>query len=344
MSFYDWQQTLSRNARVYIVCGARSIGKTFGFRLQMLRDALKGYPFAEVCRFANELELVEDGYFDKIQEQGFYTAYEFKVEKHRAFAREAGTDEWQLIGYFCALTQQSSLKKKTFIRPKNILLDEAFLETTDRYHNYLPDEYGKLCNLVSTLVRETEEDPALDTRVVLLGNSVDLVNPYFQNLAIDKVPSFGYQWYNGKTVLLHYVEATDEEVERKKSGTLVGILTSGTSDADMIFANEFAQGSDEFIEDRPANARFMFGVVFQGQRFGVWSSRMVVYVTDRVPNNASPVYALTMSDNRIDYNAASAATPQLRNVREWYYKGRVRYSAPGIRERFANVLKMLGIK
>ena len=38
LEFYNWQKTLSYNADVTMVIGARGIGKTYGLRLQFIRD------------------------------------------------------------------------------------------------------------------------------------------------------------------------------------------------------------------------------------------------------------------------------------------------------------------
>lgn len=349
--YYEWGRTLSYNANITIVCGARSIGKTFGFRKFMVKESLEtGRPFAEIARYANELESIEDGYFDKLQATGEFTDKVFRIEKHRAFAAPLPPEGdkpqgWQLVGYFCALTQAQSLKKKTFLRPKNILLDEAFLESTDRYHRYIPREYETFANLVSTLVRENEDDPATDTRIVLLGNSVDLLNPYFSELGINKVPKFGYQWFNNKSVLLHYVEEDAETIERKKSNTLVGIMLANNEEAATVFENEFSQGGDEFVEQKPKTARFQFGIVYDGHKYGVWVDTMVMYVCSKIPNNTDRnVWALTYADNRIDYNAARRSTPALKQVIEWYYRGRVRYESPALRERFISAMRTFGIR
>ena len=348
--YYDWPRTLSYNAPITIVTGARSIGKTFGFRSVMVKDALAGKgPFAEVCRYANEIESVMDGYFDKLQAEGFFRDYEFKCFKNRAFARQLGGEvndaDWDLVGYFVALTQAQSLKKKTFIRPKNILLDEAFLDYRDQFHRYIPREYESFANLVSTLVRESPEDPALDTRVVLLGNSVGFVNPYFEHLGIDRVPRYGFQWFKGKSVLLHYVEETAERVDEKMSGTLTGLMLSGTDEAASVFANEFAQGNTEYIEAKPKAARFHYGIVYQGKSYGVWLHDMVMYVTSKIPKGDNrQVWAVTYEDNRIDYDACRKSTPSIKALVEWYYKGRVRYESAGVRERFAELLRVYGIR
>lgn len=59
--YYDWEKTLSYDADVTMVIGARGVGKTFGLRKQCIKDFLRdGSRFVEVTRFKNELSGVSD--------------------------------------------------------------------------------------------------------------------------------------------------------------------------------------------------------------------------------------------------------------------------------------------
>ena len=60
--YYDWEKTLSYDADVTMVIGARGVGKTFGLRRQFIRDYLRHeWRFVEVTRYKNELSGVSDG-------------------------------------------------------------------------------------------------------------------------------------------------------------------------------------------------------------------------------------------------------------------------------------------
>ena len=79
--FYDWAKTLSYDADVTMVIGARGIGKTFGLRRQCIRDFLKdGSRFVEITRYNNELSGVSDGYFNRLSELPEFGDYMFKTD------------------------------------------------------------------------------------------------------------------------------------------------------------------------------------------------------------------------------------------------------------------------
>ena len=88
VKYYDWDATFSRQTGTQgefcIVAGGKGIGKTFGLRLKCINEYIKkGFRFVEICRTKEERSQVEDGYFSKLQHDGFFKDYIFKVEKNQ---------------------------------------------------------------------------------------------------------------------------------------------------------------------------------------------------------------------------------------------------------------------
>ena len=78
--YYDWNKTLSYDADVTMVVGARGIGKTYGLRLQFIRDWIKdGSRFVELVRHKNELSDFSATYFNRIEENDEFPDYVFKT-------------------------------------------------------------------------------------------------------------------------------------------------------------------------------------------------------------------------------------------------------------------------
>lgn len=348
MAYYDWHRTLSFDAMFNIVLTARGRGKTYGLRKQCIKDFIKsGAKFVELCRFKTELKLVVSGYFDRVGGNPDFENYMFKTEGPAGFiaekVEEGEKPKWRQICYFCALSDQQQLKKRTFESVKRVIFDEAILERRDRFHSYLPREYDVLVNMIDTIARQI---PGQETsvRVYLLGNACDLINPYFQAFGIDKEPSFGFHWYKKKLCLLHY-EDPAEYAEQKITQTLVGRLVEGTAEADVIASNRFADGSENFISRKSKNAKFEYGITYQSKSYGIWYdyNAGMVYVTSTVPADAKVIFALTTEDNRINYLMASRTTPVLRRLADLYRAGIVRFQTPAVREQFNNILRLLGV-
>lgn len=350
--YYDWDATFSRQTGTQgefcIVAGGKGIGKTFGLRLKCINEYIKkGFRFVEICRTKEERSQVEDGYFSKLQHDGFFKDYVFKVEKNQGFiAPKPPTDDetpdWELICYFVALTAFQVEKRRTFTGMKRFIFDEAAIDNKDRYHKYLPNEFLILANVLDSVSREQADDTAF-FKVYLLMNSCDLLCPYLRNLGVNKVPEFGYSFYNNKCTLLHYVEPWDSE--ERKANTLVGRMLAGNDEARMIFDNEFATGEDRDVRKKPSNARFSYGLVFNANRYGVWIDykRAYFYVTDSIPKDGKPVFALTKKDNTIDYQAIKRTNEYLKILCDIYYKGGLRYSSVGVKQTFLQLLEFLGV-
>lgn len=355
-NYYDWHKTLSYDADVTMVIGPRGVGKTFGLRKQCIKDFLKdGSRFAEIVRFKTELSGVADGYFNRLQELSDFEDYIFRTDARYGYIAKKPTEnedgkkvkpDWQLITYFVALTDAQRMKKRTFNKVRRIIFDESILESTDRYHNYLPAEFGVLANLVDTISRERADVASLRPRVYLLGNACDLSNPYFTAYGVGTDLTYGYRWYSNKTFLLHYVES-GEYGREKAIGTVAGRMMQGTVAGKIAIDNEFVGTNTEFVRSKPSRAKFTFGIKCNGKTFGVWVDLQggLYYVTGTIPNNTEkPIYALTVDDNKINYIAARSATKTLSYFKEAYYLNLLRYQTVAVKHDFIEeVLKKFGI-
>jgi len=192
------------DARYYFILGGRGWGKTYPTLKLSIEDALdqKG-AFAYVRRYKESIndtfiqdlmnphnEWIEDftegaankiGYWRKRwsaerwgerEHQDGHTTYE-RLEK---FTPAIG-------GAFAMNTWETS-KGPDFGADKhgvkNIIIDEVLSAGGD----YLPDEWNKFQNVISSLVRENYQK---DTKIWLLANPVSKYNsPYFRNLGITK--------------------------------------------------------------------------------------------------------------------------------------------------------------
>lgn len=328
--------------------GGKGIGKTFGLRKALIERYLKhGYRFAEFARSKEECKTVASGYFDKLQQVGFFQDYLFKTEKNTGYiARKPPEDEkpeWEPICYFVALTNFQMEKKRTFSNVKAVINDEFIIDSRDRYRRYLPNEFSILANLLDTVFRQQPDDSA-PYRVYLLANAVDFTCPYLRDLGINQLFDYGYRWFNDKHTLMHYVPPMDADLRREN--TLVGRMLAGHEESRIIFDNEFAVPDSGDIAEKPHNARFAFGLVFMGTRYGVWSDIKAgyYYITGYIPANSSNVYALTKKDSTVDFRAISTASDLLKSIAGIYYVGGLRYESAAIRESFFKVLALCGIR
>ena len=76
--YYDWNKTLSYDAEITMVVGERGIGKTYGMRLQHIRDYIeREHRFSQLCRHKNQLSTFTSDFFTKIQLDGYFEDYRY---------------------------------------------------------------------------------------------------------------------------------------------------------------------------------------------------------------------------------------------------------------------------
>lgn len=348
-NYYDWEKTLAYDADVTMVVGARGIGKTFGLRKQCVNDYLKrGTRFVEIVRYKNELADVSDGYFNRLERLDEFRDYTFRTDaKYMWIGKRRGKGkkpDWELLGYFVALSEEQKKKKKTFDLVKRLIFDESILDKQDRYHRYLPNEFGKLANVVDTVSRERADDDSMRPRLYLLGNALDLANPYFIAYRVPTNIEFGYRWFANKTFLLHYVPAGEYSGE-KMTGTVAGRMLANTSAGRIASGNEFVGVNSEFVCRKPAHARFMAGLILNGKTYGVWGDDKAgnYHITKKIPNNETNVYYLSSDDATVNYLGAKRSTPLIRVLTEGYYYSMLRYEDEQTKAEFLALLALFGV-
>lgn len=350
----DWESILAYDAKVTIVIGERGLGKTFGLRLQCIRDFIKsGWRFVVVVRYATELKgdtAVQRDYFGKVMSEGFFKDYIFKVEGTLGYiAKKPETDDekpkWELICYFLALSQQLKYKGQAFPKVKRIVFDECVIPKGTGYR-YLKGEVGQLLNMFSTIAREKpgEETPC---RLYLLGNALDISNPYLITWC-KKVPTPGTHWLVKKsnaTVLLHYSD--DKAFQEAMANTVVGQLVEGTAEGERIMNNKFTETTSVFIEKRTKEAKLRYIIKWSGMAFALyWDwGRGKVFVSDNIPDNhKKPILTLVADDATIDSNMISKYEYEMKSLVKLFYKDCLYFENAIVMASFFDVLNYIGLR
>lgn len=364
--YYNWGKTRSyynrkmRQAEITAVIGGKGIGKTFGARKQAIEDYIsKGERFCELCRYANQMEDIEGEYVEKLQYKGFFTEYVFKTEKSCLFIAKkpetywvetksgeskevADKPEWELCGYFAAMTQYITLKQRTFVNVCTIIVDEFILERESQYTRYLKNEYTIFRRCCSSIWREEKNDPRR-LRCILIGNAVDFLNPYFAAWNITSVPKTGYSWHLGKTLLVDMVDM--DTVDIGSEDTLVYRMgLADELDNAMAYGNEFKNYETEFLADKTSESNFFCELVYRGERYGIWKDSRYYYVNTKIPSDTHKVLNFHIEDSSLT-STVFILTSTFPNLMRYAYFGHcLRYSNAAVKDQFFKFLKEMGIR
>ena len=346
--YYDRLRTqiLPRNADVNLIIGARGLGKTYAVRRYMVEDYIKnGICFVEVTRYREENNDVAANYFDRIIEDNIFPEWEFRVHNKVAETRRTGDKEWRPCGYFIPLSLQQQKKKSTYVRVRNICMDEVIIDIDDRYHRYLKNEYEQLAKLVDTVTRERADDVELrKPRVFLLGNACDAFNPYFQHYDVPLEPEFGLQWLDGKTCLFDYVRDDAYAVQKTKN-TVAGRMLKNNSD--MTAENKFKHHDTSFLMKPHAHAKlsYVFRWIHKDYAVSIDLRCGLVFVCTTYDRSTHvPCFAVTRDDNRLNYLTANIAKGIIKNLIEYYALGYLRYDTIETQHAISEMLHVFGVK
>lgn len=343
--FFEWGPVFSRQAPITMVVGARGLGKTYGLRKACIDEFLrKGLRFVEVSRFKSEQRAVSKGYFSRVSAE--FPGCEFEVRGNEGFVcrgtNEKGKKIWEKICFFVSLTELQTAKKRTFDKVHRVIFDEAVIDRADRFHRYLEGEWELLANLIDSVSRERSES-TIHPQLFLLGNAVDLSNPFFQRIGLMEEPSTGFHWYLRKLFLLVVPEAS-EYSRAKEEQTLAGRMLAGTAAGEAANWNRFSSEFSGVIAPKPSSARFEVGLRWKEQEFGLWfdDHEGRYYVTSRIPPHGRCL-ALSIGQVAVNVPLVQKNASFLKSIVSLASIDGLRFESLGLRSQFFTACGLLNL-
>lgn len=188
-NYYDIRNICKYEFDYTIIVGGRSNGKTTSYQKEIAVENYvnKSEQFIKIVRY------VEDTYpnynndwftppvLNKLEEFGKTIMYKNKKYYIGDIEFKDDTKEFfknaDVFGYVIPLSQETRYKSGDKSRVSTIVFDEFCLENLT---DYLFDEIKHFNSLISTINRMRD-----DVHVYLIGNALNMYNPYFDNFGID---------------------------------------------------------------------------------------------------------------------------------------------------------------
>ena len=344
--YFNWGKVLSYQAPITMVVGARGLGKTYGLRKECIDEFLrKGLRFVEVSRFKSEQKAVSKGYFSRVSSE--FPGMEFEVRGNEGFvwrgkSTEKGKKVWEKICFFVSLTELQTAKKRTFDGVHRIIFDEAVIDRTDRFHHYLSSEWELLAGLVDSVSRERSESE-IHPQLFLLGNAVDLSNPYFQQIGLMDSPQTGFHWFWKKLFLLVVPEASAYS-KAKETQTLAGRMLAGTAAGEAANWNRFSTEFEGVVAKKPASARFEVGLRWKNEEFGLWFDDREgrYYINGSIPRGGKTL-ALSIGNVAVNTPLVQKNASFLKSIVSLASIDGLRFESLGLRSQFFTACGLLNL-
>ena len=281
--YYNYDRIISYNALLNMIVGPRGIGKSFGATDFVTNQFIKkGDEFVYLRRYKTELSRGVKNFFSALIKENKYPNNTLST-KGLTFLIDD-----KICGYAMTLSTAQQLKSSNFPNVKTIIFDEFLIEPGQGH--YLKNEVFAFLGLIETIARTR------NIRVIMLGNSVSEINPYFLFFDISIPYNNDIKLFKDGMILLQYINGT--EFQKAKKQTRFGKLVSDTDYEDYAIDNKFIDESKMFIEKKSGQSKFSFSFIYKGSTYGVWIDFNMgkMYVSnDHINNGLS--FATTTEDH-----------------------------------------------
>lgn len=332
LKYYDFKHVLSRNAVYNFVIGARGLGKTYGAKMWCVKDFIKnGNQFIYLRRYQTELS-TRATFFADIKEQ--FPDYAFRVNGENAeinmnTGHSKKDDDWQVCGYFIALSRAQSKKSVAYPRVTKIIYDEFIV---DKGHIiYLPQEAKAFNDFFSTVDRYKDK-----TRVLFLANAVSIMNPYFIEFNIR--PQRDMEWLQSHNGFICAHFAPSKEFATGVYRTRFGAFIQDSEYADYSVGSQFFDNSDAMIKPKTSEAAYMYTLETKTGISSVWVdfTDNTYYVQEKRPKQER---YWTMMHERMSEGKTLVlySDRSMQLMRAAFGKGKVFFDSPQSRNAFIGV-------
>lgn len=255
--WYSYDKVLSYNAMLNFIIGERGVGKSYGIKKIVINRFLKkGRKFIYLRRYDTELKksLKDNEFFKDIGNDPAFKDFKFSIKGDKFLIDN------KVCGYAIPLSKASIYKSVPFPDVDIIVYDE-FLIDNATYH-YIQDEPEKLLDFMETVGR------LRNIQVFLLGNSISLINPYFDYFNISLPYKTDIKTFKEGIILINYIK--NEAYREIKRESRFGKLIDGTKYGSYAIDNEFLKDNNNFIKKKSSKSKFFFNLILNGHTYGVW--------------------------------------------------------------------------
>ena len=264
--YYTSQPLLSYKRLYNFICGVRGHGKTYNITKLCINAGIKykRISFVVLTRYKEDIKEIKDGWWDIVAH--LYPEYTFSNVGKLIYASN-GIEKFP-IGEFICLTEYVRAKKKPRPYVKFIVFDECLNEDMD----YLNNEINKFLNICDSIIRNRQ-----DVRVILIANTISILNPYFDYFGITKLNErFTKGLHNS------IFENTDsEEFIKYRKETKFGKSIDGTTYGNFAIEGQFLLDDTTNVMPKPSSTNhYLYNIILDGMNIAVGVVNNLLYFSN----------------------------------------------------------------
>lgn len=326
--WYSYHNVLSRNAILNFIIGERGVGKSYGIKKYVIKRFLKyGKQFIYLRRYATELDesIKDNEFFKDICKDECLKGHTYKIRGDKIYIDD------KICGYAIPLTKASIYKSVPFPYVETIIFDEFLIDNTT--YRYLKDEPEKVLDLYETVSRLRE-----NVRIFFLGNSISIVNPYFDYFNISMPYNSDIKVFKEGLILVNYI--MNEKYRKVKEQSKFGKLIKDTKYGDYAINNQFLKDNNNFIRKKSTSSKFFFNIKVNGHIYGVWLDYNTpdMYISKSFNLNHKLLLTFDFNDHSENTILIKSRSVYFQNLINHYEKGYLFFENQNIKSDITNII------
>lgn len=304
MNYYDGTRLLSQRdingdlPEIYISTSNRSAGKTTWFSRYLVNKFLKAREkFGLLYRFDYELDDVAEKFFKDIQGLFFPTHEMTAKKKARGMYAELFLDGYS-CGYALALNKADAIKKNShlFSDIVRLYMDEFQSET----NHYCANEVQKLISVHTSIARGANQQ-VRRVPVILVGNPVSIINPYYVELGISDRIRPDTRFLRGEGFVLE--QGFNETAATAQSESAFNRAFSANKYAAYAAQAKYLNDNTAFIAKPEGTGRYLCTLRYLGEDYGIreYADEGIIYCDDHPDLTHPRRISVTTEDHEINY-------------------------------------------
>ena len=326
--YYDGTKLLSmldingNKPEIYMCTTNRTGGKTTYFRRREINlFKKKGVKFCEVYRYNYELDDIADKIFKDIGTLFFQGDELTSKRRARGIYHDLYLNE-QHCGYAIALNNADQIKKVSHLLTDtgHMFFDEFQSET----NHYCPNEIQKLLSVHTSIARGQGQQTRY-VPIVMCGNAVSLLNPYFVEMGIASRLRDDTRFLRGDGYVLEqgFIQSAADAI--RASG--FNRAFSQNKYVEYSAQNVYLNDSRTFIEKPIGQSRYLATLRYNGTDFAIreYADSGIIYCDDRADKSSAYRITVTTQDHEINYVMLRKNDFFLANLRYYFEQGCFRF-------------------
>ena len=339
--YYDGTKLLSmldingNKPEIYLCTTNRTGGKTTYFRRREINlFKKKGIKFCEVYRYVYELDDIADKIFKDIGSLFFPSDTFYSKRKARGVYHELYLNDVH-CGYAIALNNADQIKKMShmFSDVGHMFFDEFQSET----NHYCPNEIQKLLSVHTSIARGQGKQTRY-VPIVMCGNAVSLLNPYFVELGIANRLRDDTKFLKGDGFVMEqgYIQSAANALRESGFNRAFASNKYVEYSAQNIYLND----SRTFIEKPYGSSRYLATLRYNNVDYAIreYAEAGIIYCDDKPDKTAIYRIVVNTQDHEINYVMLKRNDLFLSNLRYYFEQGCFRFKDLRCKDAVLNAL------